>query len=83
MTAEIQYLQKYIENHPRNKKIKIFLKELIDKRNKHLKLMRKWDYKRFEWLLERLNLTYIAQPEYVFFLYLYYINVSFLSIFII
>ncbi|XP_006610375.1 28S ribosomal protein S15, mitochondrial [Apis dorsata] len=63
MTAEIQYLQKYIENHPRNKKIKIFLKELIDKRNKHLKLMRKWDYKRFEWLLERLNLTYIAQPE--------------------
>lgn len=72
MTAEIQYLQKYMEDHPRNKKIKVFLKELIDKRNRHLKLMRKWDYKRFEWLLERLNLTYSALPEYVFFLSLLY-----------
>ncbi|XP_061934763.1 small ribosomal subunit protein uS15m [Apis cerana] len=63
MTAEIQYLQNHMKNHPRNKKIKVFLKELIDKRQKHLKLMRKWDYKRFEWLLERLNLTYTVQPE--------------------
>lgn len=71
MTAEIQYLQNHMKNHPRNKKIKVFLKELIDKRQKHLKLMRKWDYKRFEWLLERLNLTYTVQPEYVFFCFCY------------
>lgn len=68
MTAEIQYLQKHMEIHPRNVSVKVFLKELIDKRKKYLKLLRKWDYKRFEWVLERLNLTYTAEPEYVFFL---------------
>lgn len=57
-----------MEIHPRNVSVKVFLKELIDKRKKYLKLLRKWDYKRFEWVLERLNLTYTAEPEYVFFL---------------
>ncbi|OAD61620.1 28S ribosomal protein S15, mitochondrial, partial [Eufriesea mexicana] len=63
MTNEIQFLQKYMSDNPRNKKTKVFLKELIDKRNKYLKLMRKWDYRRFEWLLERLNLIYLPQPK--------------------
>lgn len=63
LTAEIQYLQKHMEIHPRNVSVKVFLKELIDKRKKYLKLLRKWDYKRFEWVLERLNLTYTAEPE--------------------
>ncbi|XP_071874170.1 28S ribosomal protein S15, mitochondrial [Bombus fervidus] len=63
MTCEIQYLQKYMEKHPKNVKTKVFLKELIDKRRKLLKHLRKWDYRRFEWLLERLNLIYVAQPE--------------------
>lgn len=64
MTSEIQYLQKYIEKHPKNVKTKVFLKELIDKRKKFLAHLRRWDYRRFEWLLERLNLIYVSQPEY-------------------
>lgn len=64
MTSEIQYLQKYIKEHPKNVKTKVFLKELIDKRKKFLAYLRKWDYRRFEWLLERLNLIYVPQPEY-------------------
>ncbi|XP_060829756.1 small ribosomal subunit protein uS15m [Bombus pascuorum] len=63
MTSEIQYLQRYMENNPKNKKTKVFLKELIDKRKKFLKRLRKWDYRRFEWLLERLNLIYVAHPK--------------------
>ena len=63
MTSEIQYLQKYLEKHPKNVKTKVFLKELIDKRRKFLTHLRTWDYRRFEWLLERLNLVYIARPK--------------------
>lgn len=63
MTSEIQYLQKYMEKHPKNIKTKVFLKELIDKRRKYLGHLRTWDYRRFEWLLEHLNLIYVAQPE--------------------
>ncbi|XP_076638587.1 28S ribosomal protein S15, mitochondrial [Colletes latitarsis] len=63
ITSEIQHIQEHMEQHPRNKSSKIFLKELIDKRKKHLKLLRKWDYRRFEWVLERLNLVYKPDPE--------------------
>lgn len=45
------------------KKSKIFLHELIDKRKKHLKYLRRWDYKRFEWLLDQLDLIYKPPPE--------------------
>ncbi|XP_043524850.1 28S ribosomal protein S15, mitochondrial [Frieseomelitta varia] len=63
MTTEIQYLQRHIAEQRRNIKFKVFLKELIDKRKKFLKYMRRWDYKRFEWILERLNLIYVPQPK--------------------
>ncbi|KOC69202.1 28S ribosomal protein S15, mitochondrial [Habropoda laboriosa] len=63
MTSEIHDLQKYMQEHQRNKKAKVFLKELIDKRKKYLRLLRTWDYRRFEWILERLNLIYKAEPE--------------------
>ncbi|XP_076298780.1 28S ribosomal protein S15, mitochondrial [Lasioglossum baleicum] len=63
MTSEIQHMQEYFKNHPRNKKAMVFLKELTEKRNKQLKLLRKWDYRRFEWILERLNLVYKPVPE--------------------
>ncbi|XP_043260440.1 28S ribosomal protein S15, mitochondrial [Colletes gigas] len=63
MTSEIQHIQEHMEQHPRNKPTKQFLKELIDKRKKQLKLLRKWDYRRYEWVLERLNLVYKPDPE--------------------
>ncbi|KOX74605.1 28S ribosomal protein S15, mitochondrial [Melipona quadrifasciata] len=63
MTTEIQYLQRHIAEQRKNVKLRVFLKELIDKRKKFLKYIRRWDYKRFEWLLERLNLIYIPQPK--------------------
>ncbi|KZC04484.1 PREDICTED: 28S ribosomal protein S15, mitochondrial [Dufourea novaeangliae] len=63
MTSEIQYVFKHFERNPRDKKGKVFIKELVDRRNMYLKYLRKWDYRRFEWILERLNLVYKPQPE--------------------
>ncbi|XP_011314420.1 28S ribosomal protein S15, mitochondrial [Fopius arisanus] len=63
MTSEIRHLQKMQEIHPRNKKTKVFLKELIEKRKKYLGDLRRWDYKRFEWVLEKLNIVYKPFPE--------------------
>ncbi|KAL3280863.1 hypothetical protein HHI36_004091 [Cryptolaemus montrouzieri] len=62
MTGVIRAMQETMERFPRNKKFKINLKELIDKRKKYLKYLRRWDYKRFEWLLETLNLKYKPMP---------------------
>lgn len=56
-------MQEWIENKPQNKRIKVFLHELIDKRKKYLKFLRQRDYKRFEWLLEQLSLVYKPPPE--------------------
>ncbi|KAK0181249.1 hypothetical protein PV327_003548 [Microctonus hyperodae] len=58
MTTHILCLQEYMERHPRNGHYKNILKELIDRRKKLLSKLRKWDYKKFEWLLEKLNLTF-------------------------
>lgn len=55
-------MQEVLERFPRNKKLKVNLKELIDQRKKHLKYLRRWDYKRFEWLLENLNIIYKPAP---------------------
>ncbi|XP_078042887.1 28S ribosomal protein S15, mitochondrial [Augochlora pura] len=63
MTSEIQYLQEYMLEHPRNGKTKTVLKELVEKRRKYLKYLRTWDYRRFEWLLKHLNLVYKPIPE--------------------
>ncbi|XP_012269284.1 28S ribosomal protein S15, mitochondrial [Athalia rosae] len=62
MTTTIQHLQQRMELHPRDVKVKVFLKELIDKRKKFLGYLRRWDYRRFEWILEKLNLIYKAHP---------------------
>lgn len=61
-TGVIRAWQEVMDQFPRNKIIKVALKELIDKRKKHLKYLRRWDYKKFEWLLEQLNLTYKPMP---------------------
>ncbi|XP_043464707.1 28S ribosomal protein S15, mitochondrial [Leptopilina heterotoma] len=63
LTADIHYLQEHMKNNPRNRRCKVALKEKIDKRKKFLKKLRSWDYKRFEWILEKLNLVYKPQPE--------------------
>lgn len=62
-TAHIRYLQGLVEQRPRDRKIFVFLKELVDRRKKLLKYLRCWDYKRFEWLLEKLDLEYKPEPE--------------------
>jgi len=63
MTTKIRSKQDVLEKSPKDKKTKILLNELIDKRKKFLKRLRKWDYKKFEWILERLDLTYKPGPS--------------------
>lgn len=63
MTAQILAMQQKMEEFPRNKVVKVQLKEMIDKRQKFLKFLRRWDYRRFEWLLEKLNIVYKPAPE--------------------
>ncbi|KAI4467218.1 28s ribosomal protein s15 mitochondrial [Holotrichia oblita] len=62
-TGAIRAWQEIMESHPHNKTVKIKVKELIDKRKKHLKYLRRWDYKKFEWLLENLELVYKPHPK--------------------
>lgn len=64
MTAQIRTMQQYMDEFPRNSVVKVQLKELIDKRKKFLRFLRKWDYKRFEWLLEKLNIIFKPYPEH-------------------
>ncbi|CAL7941945.1 unnamed protein product [Xylocopa violacea] len=63
LTSNIPYLQKVLEESPRNRKIRVALKETVEKRNKLLRVLRISDYRRFEWILERLNLVYRPQPR--------------------
>jgi len=62
MTANIRNLQEHYKLAPRDKNSRVALKEIIDKRKKRLKHLRTWDYKKFEWLLENLDLTYHPHP---------------------
>lgn len=62
MTATIRRYQEHMEMHPHDKQRKVMLKELIDKRKKFLKYLRRWDYRRFEWILEKLDLVYKPHP---------------------
>ncbi|XP_015112185.1 28S ribosomal protein S15, mitochondrial [Diachasma alloeum] len=63
MTCAIREMQEHMKTHPRDRRRKHILKELIDKRKKYLTDLRRWDYKRFEWLLEKLNIVYHPYPE--------------------
>ncbi|XP_045454040.1 28S ribosomal protein S15, mitochondrial [Melitaea cinxia] len=63
LTGHIRCLQDTMEQFPRNVKAKQTVQELIDKRKKLLKFLRQYDYKKFEWLLEKLNIEYKAHPE--------------------
>lgn len=61
-TARIRRLQDIYAAHPRNRKLKVFLKELIEKRHHFLGTLRRWDYPRFEWLLDKLDIVYRPSP---------------------
>jgi len=56
-------MQDILEKSPRNKRQKVVLKEMIEKRKSRLNKLRAADYKRFEWLLEKLKLEYRPKPE--------------------
>ena len=62
MTVQIRAMQDYMEEFPRNKVVKVQLKEMIDKRKRFLRYLRRWDYRRFEWVLEKLDLVYKPYP---------------------
>lgn len=49
--------------YPRNKKMKVLVKELIDKRKKFLKYLRRWDYARFEYMLKKMDIIYKPAPS--------------------
>jgi len=66
MTAKIRSLQEVMERFPRNMRMKVNLKEKIDKRKRFLRQLRKQDYRKFEWILEKLDLVYKAYPESYF-----------------
>ncbi|XP_011869526.1 PREDICTED: 28S ribosomal protein S15, mitochondrial [Vollenhovia emeryi] len=63
MTSDIYQLREYLTEYPRNTAMKVKLVETIAKRRKVLKYLRRWDYRRFEWVLEKLNLVYKPAPE--------------------
>lgn len=63
MTAKIRAGQIALEENPKNKKMKQKLKELIEKRKKYLKFLRRYDYKRFEYMLEQLDIKYMPPPD--------------------
>uniref|UniRef100_A0A182PHJ5 Small ribosomal subunit protein uS15m n=1 Tax=Anopheles epiroticus TaxID=199890 RepID=A0A182PHJ5_9DIPT len=64
MTARIRSLQEYMEKFPRQSVVKVQLKELIDKRKRFLRYLRRWDYRRFEYMLEKLDLVYKPYPTH-------------------
>ncbi|XP_062543530.1 small ribosomal subunit protein uS15m [Armigeres subalbatus] len=64
MTAQIRSLQEVMEKFPRQSAAKVHLKELIDKRKRFLRYLRRWDYRRFEYILEKLDIVYKPYPTH-------------------
>jgi len=64
-TIKIRNIQKYlIDLYPyKNQPIKHVLTHMISARRKQLGRLRENDYKKYEWLLEKLNLLYKPQPH--------------------
>lgn len=63
MTAKIRGGQLAIEECPKDKKLNSRVKELIEKRLKYLKFLRRFDYRRFEYVLEQLDIKYVPPPN--------------------
>nr|CAG4641016.1 EOG090X09BQ [Eulimnadia texana] len=64
LTVRIRSLQEHMaKNNSRDVPSKVFLKEAIEYRQKLLKHLRRMDYRRFEWLLEKLNLLRFSRTH--------------------
>ncbi|XP_032685065.1 28S ribosomal protein S15, mitochondrial [Odontomachus brunneus] len=63
LTGKIYVLREVLIKYPKNSKIRVALKELIDKRRSLLARLRKKDYRCFEYVLEKMNLVYKPFPE--------------------
>merc|ERR1712116_34083 len=63
LTTRIRNLQKHFSNFKTDKVAKVGLKEKIERRNSLLRHLRRMDYKRYEWLLEKLDLVYYPHPN--------------------
>lgn len=61
-TVQIRSLQERFRGNRLDMLTKVYLKEKIDKRNKHLRLLRTENYKSFEWLLDELNIIFRPGP---------------------
>lgn len=64
MTARIRYLQNVVNTSKCRGKILVFTKQLIDRRYMVLRRLRNWDYKRFEWILEKLDIEFKPRPQH-------------------
>lgn len=58
LTAKIRNLQIHMQTHRKDVINKVRLKQAIDKRDKYMRKLRTSDYKKFEWLLEKLNIVH-------------------------
>nr|SVE75871.1 EOG090X09BQ [Daphnia hispanica] len=65
LTIKIRNQQRHTKTCRRDVMSRVICKENIDRRNSLLKYLRKADYKRFEWLLEKLDLVYHPHPEFI------------------
>nr|CAG4634912.1 EOG090X09BQ [Alona affinis] len=60
LTIKIRNMQRHMAMRKHDKSAKVLLKEMIEQRNSYLGHLRRFDYKRFEWLLEKMDLVYYA-----------------------
>nr|CAG4637167.1 EOG090X09BQ [Ceriodaphnia reticulata]SVE73052.1 EOG090X09BQ [Ceriodaphnia reticulata] len=63
LTIKIRNQQRHVKGCKRDVMSRVVCKENIEKRNSLLKHLRAMDYKRFEWLLEKLDLVYHPLPN--------------------
>ncbi|KAK5645701.1 hypothetical protein RI129_004165 [Pyrocoelia pectoralis] len=61
-TGAIRAMQDLVKRFPHDVRLRVRIKELSDKRKKQLKYLRRWDYKKFEWLIDTLNIVYKPHP---------------------
>ncbi|XP_014484825.1 PREDICTED: 28S ribosomal protein S15, mitochondrial [Dinoponera quadriceps] len=63
LTSRIFKLREIYSKYPKNRKLKVELKEAIDSRVRLLTKLRTSDYRCFEYTLEKLNLIYKPYPD--------------------
>ncbi|XP_064476055.1 small ribosomal subunit protein uS15m-like [Ornithodoros turicata] len=61
-TFAIRCMKMMFAAKPKRKNLRKSLCETVDKRNKWLKILRRWDYKRFRFVAHQLQVTYTPRP---------------------